>query len=141
MNLNLLMENIKKIPLFYKISLILFIIFIIIYSYCLYNKKNLLTTQKKKELFKNNNNNKFNMYYVNWCQHCVKAKPEFKKLIDNNKHNVSLNMIDCEKNPEEAEKNNIEGYPTFILKKNNENIIYNNERTYSAFKKFLNQHL
>ena len=58
------------------------------------------------------------MYGVDWCPHCVAAKPEFEKLgatqtIDGKV--VEFAVVNPEKDKAAAEGKNISGYPTFHL--------------------------
>lgn len=115
-----------------------FFVFILFLVYSLYNRGNL----KKyiKEDFSSNTHN-FKMYFVDWCPHCINAKPHFENLKKHkriNNHKIKYYMIDCEKNPKSAEKANITGYPTLIL---NDKKIYEGERTYSKFLDFLNKNI
>jgi len=117
---------------------IFFFIFILFFIYSLYNKKNLL--KYIKEDYASNTHN-FKMYYVDWCPHCVNAKPHFKKLMNHkkiNNHKIKYHMIDCEKNPKLAEQANIDGYPTLIL---NDHKKYNGERDYNKFLHFLHKNI
>jgi len=69
------------------------------------------------EAFDNQNSNKdamFVMYYAEWCGHCKRTMPEFKKLMNEYKGNVKIVAINSEdKEHEELIKNqNIKGFPT-----------------------------
>ena len=88
------------------------------------------------------------LFYVDWCPHCVSTKPEWAKLQNNmnnkkvNGKNVQVKAVNCEgsKVEEEAAKdNNINGFPTVKLIKNNETIDYNGERNAEAIAEFVNQ--
>ncbi len=64
-------------------------------------------------------NYKFVMFGVDWCPHCVKAKPEFQALGPTQTiagHAVDLQVINPEtdENPYK-EKVKISGYPTVVL--------------------------
>ena len=110
-----------------KLTIVLVSVFSLILVYCMFNRNNLLNTQEEKEVnvfsenFNSNTSNAvFTMYYADWCPHCQAAKPEFKKMMKyNNKKfgnkTLELVMVDCEKNPELAEKEGVEGYPTFSV--------------------------
>ena len=57
----------------------------------------------------------FVMYYAEWCGHCKRTKPEFKKLMDQNENKrVKLLMIDAEvpENKDLVSSQNIKGFPT-----------------------------
>jgi len=87
------------------------------------------------------------LFYVEWCPHCVSAKPEIAKLtkeIDGKEvNNVTVNVRanNCEDSEVEqafARDNNVEGYPTIKLVKNNEVVDYNGPRTKEGLMKFIN---
>jgi thiol-disulfide isomerase/thioredoxin len=87
------------------------------------------------------------MFYVNWCGHCKKSKPEFQQFMQkyNNTQvkgkNVKIEMIDCEENSANkqlASKYNVKGYPTIIAHLNGKNIDYEGERNTSGFDTWLN---
>lgn len=59
----------------------------------------------------------FEMYYVDWCPHCQRAKPEFQKLGATQTiggTEVICKMIDAKKNPEQL-REKVRGFPTFQL--------------------------
>tara|TARA_R110002072_G_scaffold244302_3_gene403655 strand:+ start:7183 stop:7695 length:513 start_codon:yes stop_codon:yes gene_type:complete len=64
-------------------------------------------------------------FFTEWCPYCKKSRPEwnsFKELIEMQSFNdkILFKEIDCDKNPEMADRYKIEGYPTIKL-------IYNGE--------------
>ena len=83
------------------------------------------------------------MYYTEWCGYCKKAKPEWAKLTDEydnktmNGTTILITKVNCEENPELAKEQNIQGYPTFKFSLDGQEVAYNGERTYNAFKKFI----
>lgn len=77
---------------------------------------------------------KFVMYYADWCHHCQTAKPEFLKLRSRY-HKTPCILVN-----EKEMTENIEGFPTFILYKNNKKIFYEGNRTLNDFVLFLNKH-
>jgi thiol-disulfide isomerase/thioredoxin len=95
------------------------------------------------EAFDNKGDDKyFVMYFAEWCGHCKRAKPEFKKLMDQYKGNVKLLMVDCEapENKDLVKSQNISGFPTIryypagLNEKFNE---YTDGRTYTDFVQYL----
>ena len=70
------------------------------------------------------------LFKVDWCPHCKKAKPVFdevEKEINSrpiNGYIVSFKTIDCEAEPDMADKFKVEGYPTIKLVKDGEVIEY-----------------
>jgi thiol-disulfide isomerase/thioredoxin len=77
-----------------------------------------------KESFTDNNNDCIvRMFYVNWCGHCKKTKPDFQTFMQQNNNTtvngkkVKVEMIDCEENKQNADlasKFNVKGYPTIV---------------------------
>lgn len=142
-------NNFNESSLLIKILFIFLFIFIILMLYCLIKKKDLISTQLSKQISAENQSNEsaeLTMYYVNWCGYCKKSKPEFEKLMKYDgqiiyDNLVSINMIDCDKNKELAEQENITSYPTIKLKHNNNMYVYNGERTESALMDFLKEKL
>lgn len=133
-----------------KITVIMVGVFAIMLLYCVVNRKSLLSTQEEKESniisesFDSNSKSVFTMYYADWCPHCQAAKPEFKKILKYNKKNfgsktLNIVMVDCEKNPELAEKAGVEGYPTFIYEEGGKKEVYNGERNEMGFLGYLKE--
>ena len=82
------------------------------------------------------------MFYVDWCGHCKKTKPQFKAFMDQNNNtkvngtNVVVEMVDCEKNDANkqlAKKYNVNGYPTITAVRNGKEYIYNGPRETKDF--------
>ena len=60
----------------------------------------------------------FTMFGVDWCPHCVKAKPLFESLgptVTIGGHAVTLRYVNPELDKEKAKDYAIEGYPTFYF--------------------------
>lgn len=78
------------------------------------------------------------LYYVPWCPHCKNVMPEWNKLEQEaGNTGVSVEKVDCEQQPEEAQKQDVEGFPTIILFKDGKVINYEGERTADALKQFI----
>ena len=141
------LNTLKNMTLFKKISIVLFIIFIISLGYCLWNRKQLVNIQNNKEKIAeqfNTDNIRLTMYYVDWCPHCVEAKPHFEKLVGNKTilgKNVNIEMVDCEKEVEKAAKANIKTYPTIKLNNNGNVIDYKGERNERGIMSWLKRQL
>jgi thiol-disulfide isomerase/thioredoxin len=83
-------------------------------------------------------------FYTDWCPHCKKAKPEwqnFKSMYSGGKkiNGYSINFIevDCEANPEIADKFKVEGYPTIKLIKGNQVIEFDAKPDVKTLEQFL----
>ncbi len=84
----------------------------------------------------------FVMYGVDWCPHCVHAKPEFAalgstKTIGGVK--VACVVVNPEKEPEKV-KQKVAGYPTFHLYNAEGKLVkeYEGPRKTAGFESFLN---
>ena len=83
-------------------------------------------------------------FYTDWCPHCKTAKPIWNELqsdIGNKKINgktIHFIAVDCEKEPETAEKYKVEGYPTIKLIVGNQVIEYDAKPDFETLKQFLN---
>ena len=70
------------------------------------------------------------LFKVDWCPHCKKAKPVFDEVEKElngrpiNGYVVSFKTVDCEAEPDMADKFKVEGYPTIKLIKDGEVIEY-----------------
>jgi len=84
-------------------------------------------------------------FYTTWCPHCKNSKPEwdkFKAKTENQKINgytVNFLEIDCEKDEKEANKYDVEGYPTIKLIKDNSVIEYDAKPDSKTLTQFLDQ--
>lgn len=97
------------------------------------------TNEDKKINKGNNKNKKLVLIYAEWCGHCKKMKPEWDKF----EKTYPDNCVSYESETQEAKnlfkKHNLSGYPS-ILVMENDNLVttYNDDRTFNAYKKYLN---
>ena len=80
----------------------------------------------------------FTMFGVDWCPHCVKAKPLFESLgptVTIDGQAVNLQYVNPEQDKAAAQGYAIDGYPTFYLEK------YGGPRTADGFHAFLKKEL
>jgi len=92
------------------------------------------------------NKNIFYIFVYPGCGHCENVKPEWKKLVDlvkKNKLNVDLKLVNSEnsKNEKLVNFHKVEGFPTFILKKNKQKIQYEGERNALQMFQFLQNNI
>jgi len=70
------------------------------------------------------------LFKVDWCPHCKKATPVFDEVekelngLPINGYTVTFKTVDCEAEPDMADKFKIEGYPTVKLVKDGQVIEY-----------------
>jgi thiol-disulfide isomerase/thioredoxin len=87
---------------------------------------------------------KFYMFGVDWCPHCVSAKPLFEGMgptVTIDGKSVALQYVNPEKEPQAAAGFEIDGYPTFYLEKDGRKLKYSGPRTADGFRGFLQQNL
>lgn len=96
----------------------------------------------EREGFITQNEPVFVMFFVDWCGHCKKMKPEFKKLQDAYKGKIKIEMINAEDkaNKEIVQGQNVDGYPTvrfYPQGLNGKYEDYEGGRTYTELNHFL----
>lgn len=83
----------------------------------------------------------FYMFGVDWCPHCVSAKPEFEALGPTKTiggKTVHMVYVNPEKEPEKVKGFEVEGYPTLILQKaDGSQQKFSGPRTQDGFLQFL----
>ena len=84
------------------------------------------------------------LFKVDWCPHCKSAKPIFDEIEKEQKGNpingytVTFTTVDCEAEPDMADKFKIEGYPTIKLVKDGQVIEYDAKPEKDKITEFLN---
>ena len=84
------------------------------------------------------------MFGVDWCPHCVKAKPLFESLgstVTIDGQNVELRYVNPETDKAAAAGYQIDGYPTFYFEKDGRKVKYAGPRTAAGFQDFLKSEL
>lgn len=82
------------------------------------------------------------IFKAEWCGHCKRAMPEIEKLQQEDLGNVTIVVVDSDKEPELCKKHGIQGFPTIRYYpnglENTENYEnFEGERTVQGFKTFL----
>jgi len=111
----------------YKYLICIILILIVILYKSLYNSNN-----KDIEVY---------LYYTKWCGH---SKNFLKNVWDNlttklNKLNIKYYLVDGDKNKQECIDRNIKGFPTLLIKSNNNYIEYTGKRDSDLILNFVNQ--
>lgn len=87
------------------------------------------------------NNSTFYMFGVDWCPHCVQAKPLFESLgstVTISGHPVALQYVNPEKDKAAASGFEIDGYPTFYhVSPSGQKTKYSGPRNAQGFQDFL----
>lgn len=108
------------------------LILIILFNFSAFGQKASKNTPKKSEI-EHISESKYNVlvkqnetvivdFYADWCAPCKKLTPIIEKVASERNFNVL--KINIDKNPELAQKLNIEGLPTLFYYKNG-NLIWN----------------
>ncbi len=85
----------------------------------------------------------FAMFFAEWCGHCKRAKPEFKKLMDSYNGKVKVMLIDAEaaENKDLVQSQNVKGFPTIRYYPNgfsSKPVEYEGGRDFKSFMNYLN---
>jgi thiol-disulfide isomerase/thioredoxin len=86
----------------------------------------------------------FTMLGVDWCPHCVKAKPIFESLgptVTIGGEAVALRYINPETDKESAKGYQVDGYPTFYFEKDGKKVKHTGPRSADGFHEFLKTQL
>ena len=137
--------------------LVIFLIIIGLYYLIKDNKKTVRENFESQPASLNNLTQKPNpktkelviiLFYVDWCPHCVSTKPEWETLVNNmnnkniNGTNVKVQACNAEGSAVEKEfanENNVQGYPTIKLIKENEVVEYNGARNVKELEAFIKE--
>ena len=85
-----------------------------------------------------------NIFKSEGCRHCVKAKPEFDKLVGmspiklNNGKTAIVNVYDANKDADKMKMYDIKGYPTILLINGSDTVEYPGQRTATDIINYLN---
>ena len=81
---------------------------------------------------------------ADWCGHCKKAMPEFKKLgssVSVSGVNIPVSIFDADKDKEEIARYKVKGYPTVLLVKGDTVHEYSGQRTADGIRQFIMQYM
>ena len=128
-------NNFKKIPILLQLIILLFAI--------------MLAFKKDKfEGFENKSKAEITFFHMNGCGHCQRMKPEWNSFNNSwNDYDIVVNDKEHSKAANLCKKYNITGFPTIIFTVNgevpentqNQEHIYNGDRTSSSFKEWANE--
>ena len=105
-----------------------------------YNELNLkIKSLTDSKLNMNGGGNKITLYLfkAEWCPHCISFKSTWDALQNDYQSKVKFIMYDSEKNASEILQYKIEGFPTLILKVNENAIEYVGPRNFDSIKDFI----
>ena len=80
------------------------------------------------------------LFYADWCGHCQQFKPIWKEIKEKN---LNINYIEYndEINANKINEFGVQGFPTIILKKGDNLIRFEEERTSNKLIEFINKHI
>ena len=152
-----MLDNFKKIIMNNKFYIILLLFLIIIFTcvaYYYYNnfiKKELNNNYSDNKEFinkssnDNDNSNEATLYlfFTTWCPYCKVSRPEWTKFKEQTggvikSTKIIFREIDCDKNPEIADKYKVDGYPTIKLVYDNKIYDYDARPSVDTLTEFLN---
>jgi len=86
----------------------------------------------------------FTMFGVDWCPHCVSARPKFESLgstVTIDGQAIDLVYVNPEEDKPATVGYELSGYPTFYLTKGSQKIKYQGARTAEGFQAFLKKEI
>lgn len=138
----------NKLSIFLIIFLIILFLYIGIFYYNKYVKKKIDPDYvDNKEFIKDTeevgDDTTIYFFFTNWCPHCKTARPHWEQLKEKtgevvNKVKITFKEIDCDIDPDTADKFNITGYPTIKLFYNNKIYDYDAKPHVETLELFLN---
>ena len=133
----------KKVILIILLAAIFIVTAVYVYKKYISDKN---SSQPKKQTCATGESKSADLYlfYTEWCPHCKKTKPEWEQLKKNYSGNNNINgyklnfiEVDCDANPEIADKFKVEGYPTIKLVKGNRIIEFDAKPDVKTLEQFL----
>jgi thiol-disulfide isomerase/thioredoxin len=101
------------------------------------NSQDIDDTYNENNNIKNNNTNKkIVLYHAEWCGHCKNFLPVWKQFVKQYPE-INVEDIECSNEGNKSKCANIEGFPTVILFKDDQQIQYNGERTIDGLLNFV----
>jgi thiol-disulfide isomerase/thioredoxin len=138
-------------PYYYRIITVVLIILFIVVGYYGYNTIVNKEKNKFKDVANENRRNKeapVYFFHVDWCPHCKKALPEWKKFASTydgkeiNGYLIKCYDVDCTNETSDVtvfiNKYKIESYPTVKLIRDDNTIDFDSRITSSSLDQFVN---
>ena len=79
------------------------------------------------------------LFYAPWCGHCKRLMPLWKQLQNKYKEDseTKVKQLNADENEQEAQDQEIEGFPTIILFKDGKKYTYDGERSLESIDQFI----
>ena len=86
-------------------------------------------TSKKYECF---------LFYTTWCPHCKKTLKGFEDYKTSTPHEqIVFTLVDCDKQPDQADYYQIDSYPTILMVVDGKNYIFDSNFSKESMDKFV----
>ena len=95
--------------------------------------------QNMNENFENSDKPNMVLFYAPWCPHCKSMMGDWEKLRNRVGNKVEVVKVNCDEQPEMAEKHDVKGFPTIILFKDGRKIHFEGSRNLENFTKFVKE--
>ena len=95
--------------------------------------------QNMNENFENSDKPNMVLFYAPWCPHCKSMMGDWEKLRNRVGNKVEVVKVNCDEQPEMAEKHDVKGFPTIILFKDGRKIHFEGSRNLENFMKFIKE--
>jgi thiol-disulfide isomerase/thioredoxin len=82
----------------------------------------------------------FTFYFMPSCPYCQQAFPEWNRLRQTYQGDVTLRMVDVTKDNRESNALGIKSFPTWAMSDGRKTMVYQGDRTASAWSQYLNVH-
>lgn len=80
-------------------------------------------------------------FYVDWCPHCKKSRPAWNELKSAmpsvNGRPIHYHEVNCDENPQEADKFDVTSYPTIKMVNNKQVVEYDAKPELTTLKQFV----
>jgi thiol-disulfide isomerase/thioredoxin len=79
------------------------------------------------------------LFYTTWCPHCKKTLADFNAYKTSSPHDhILFTLVDCDKNPDQADYYQVDSYPTIIMVADGKNYIFDSNFSKDSMDKFVN---
>ena len=104
-----------------------------------YKSKYINLKQKldKEQTGGSSNNKDVYLFKAEWCPHCTSFLPSWEKLKEDYESEYNFITYDSEKNKKEISQWKIQGFPTIIVKKDDEALEYMGPNNYQSVLNFI----
>ncbi len=78
------------------------------------------------------------LFYTTWCPHCKKTLKDWNQYqLKNTNEQLMFTMIDCDKQPDQADYYQVDSYPTILMVADGKNYIFDSNFSNESMDKFV----